>query len=217
MGGVGSVLRTRITNGKWGPWMTPPSFSYCFTNPDTGATMFDPFRFMLRRAHAQGTDLRLYVTPLHAAVRNLVGVLDLGERYEFWLRELVRINEEEAARAERPSYPLWDFSDGNTITRESIPLPGDLTPMRSYWDHSHYHRAAGDLILDRIFGYNDPTRPRPADFGVRLTADNIEAHLARSKAQLAAWAAANAELASQITHAARNLKSENRQAEATCW
>ena len=197
--------------------MTPPKFSYCFTNPDTGMSMFDPFRFMLRRAYAAGTDLRLYVTPLHAAVRKLVGEIGLEGRYEFWLKELVRINEEEAVHAERLPFPLWDFSDPNTITREAIPTPGDLTPMRWYWDHSHYHRATGDLLLDRIFGHNEPTRSLPTDFGVRLSADNIDTHLARSKAQLAAWAAANTELASQITNAALNLKSENRQAEATCW
>ena len=43
--------------------MTPPKFSYCFTNSETGMTLFDPFRFMLRRAYAEGTDLRLYMTP----------------------------------------------------------------------------------------------------------------------------------------------------------
>ena len=59
-------------------------------------TMFDPFRFMLRQAYAEGTDLRMFVTPVHAVVRTLQQALGLGERYEFWLRELVRINEEEA-------------------------------------------------------------------------------------------------------------------------
>jgi hypothetical protein len=77
-----------------------------------------------------------------------------------WLKELARINEEEAARAKRASYALWDFSISNTITREPIPLPGDLTPMRCYWDHSHYDKATGDLILDRIFDYSDPARSR---------------------------------------------------------
>ena len=69
---------------------------------------------MLRRAYAQGTDLRLYVTPLHAAMRELLVALGLGERYESWLRELVRINEQEAVRAGRQPLPLWDFSDPNT-------------------------------------------------------------------------------------------------------
>jgi len=38
-------------------------FQYCFTNTETGMTMFDPYRFMLRQAYANGTDVRLYVTP----------------------------------------------------------------------------------------------------------------------------------------------------------
>lgn len=216
LGGIGPSLRGRLTNGRWRPWMTPPKFSYCFTNSETGMTLFDPFRFMLRRAYAEGTDLRLYMTPLHAAVRKLVGAIGLDQRYEFWLKEIVRINEEEAARAKRPAFALWDFSAPSTITSEPIPAAGDLTPMRWYWDHSHYHRAAGDLILDRIFGYNEPTRHLPDDFGVQLTGKNIDAHLASSKAKLADWTTANTELASQITNAAQDLR-ENCQAEATCW
>ena len=82
---------------------------------------------MLRRAYAEGTDLRLFVTPNQAAIRRLfIDALGLGERYEFWLKELVRINESEAARAGRQPLPLWDFSDPNTITREPIPAMGDL-------------------------------------------------------------------------------------------
>ena len=141
----------------------------------------------------------------------------LGQRYEFWLKELVRINEEEAARAGRQPLPLWDFGYVNTITSEPIPATGDMTPMRWTWDYSHYRKAAGDLILDRIFDYRDPTRAVPDDFGVRLTSANIDAHLARSRSQLADWAAANPEFASEILAAAQNPKALNRQAEATCW
>ena len=98
-----------------------------------------------------------------------------------------------------------------------VPLPTDLTPMRWFWDYSHYRRAAGDLILDRVFGHSEPSRTLPADFGVRLTAENVDAHLARSKTKLTDWAATNPELASQIVAAAQNPKAQTRQAEATCW
>jgi hypothetical protein len=84
---------------------------------------------MLRRAYAQGTDLRLFVTPLHAAVRKLIEALGLGERYEYWLKELVRINGEEAARADREPFALWDFSNVNGITAEKVPSREDPTPM----------------------------------------------------------------------------------------
>ena len=104
--------------------MTPPKFSYCFTNSETGMTLFDPFRFMLRRAYAEGTDLRLYMTPLHAAVRKLVGAIGLDQRYEFWLKEIVRINEEEAARAKRPAFARLIQRPEHDHQRTDFPRPG---------------------------------------------------------------------------------------------
>jgi hypothetical protein len=217
LGGNGAPFFSRLSGGGWRPWLVPPKMMFCFTDPDRDVTPFDPFRFMLRRAYTERTDLRLFVTPNQAAVRSLLAALGLGERYEFWLRELVRINEEEATRAGREPLPVWDFSDPNTITRERIPLRGDLTPMQWYWEFSHYRKETGDLILDRIFDYHHPARALPADFGVRLTGENIHAHLARSREKLAEWAAENPKLAAQITAAARGPKSQSRQVGVTCW
>jgi hypothetical protein len=217
IGGTGPLLRGSLLSWRWYLWLRPPRFQYCFTNTETGMTMFDPYRFMLRQAYADGTDVRLYVSPMNTAVRELIDALGLGERYEFWLRELVRINEEEAARAERKPLPLWDFSDPNDITTETIPLDTNPAPMRWFWDASHIRKAAGDLILDRVLGYHSPERTVPADFGTLLTEANIKAHLASSQARRAQWAAANTELASKIAAAVRNPKAENRQAQAACW
>jgi hypothetical protein len=216
-GGVGGLFHANLTGWRWYVWLMPPRFMYCFTNTQTGMTTFDPYRFMLRRAYMEGTDLRLYVTPLNAAVQELVVALGLRERYEFWLKELVRINDEEAARGGREPLPLWDFGDVNTITREPIPQPTDPTLMRWFWDYSHYRKIAGDLILDRVLDHSDPSRDVPADFGVRLTGQNVDAQLARSKTKLADWTAANAELTSQIVIATGSPKAQTRQAEATCW
>ncbi len=77
--------------------------------------------------------------------------------------------------------------------------------MRWFWEHSHYRKITGDLVLDRVFGTTAPERPLPADFGVRLTAANIDAHIARAGTGLRAWAAANSDLVSPIVRAAPNL------------
>ena len=123
--------------------------------------------------------------------------LGLGERYEFWLRELVRINEEEAARAGRPPLPLWDFSDPNTITRRTgSSRPATLTPMRWFWEHSHYRKITGDLVLDRVFGTTRAGARRcRADFGVPADRGQYRrAYRARQNPSLRAWAAANSDL-----------------------
>ncbi|MDF0517598.1 hypothetical protein P0R31_10180 [Bradyrhizobium yuanmingense] len=214
VGGTTVVIRRLLKS--WNPILVAPKMQYCFTNPETGMTTFDPFRFMIRKAYAGGTDLRLFVTPLHAVVRATIEALGLGERYAFWLNELVRINEEEASRAGRHPFPLWDFSAPNSITTEPIPELGDRSPMRWFWERSHYRKQTGDLILDRIFDSTDPNRAVPADFGTRLTSANIDAHLTGIATNLANWSA-HSDLASQIAREVGKPGKFNRQAEATCW
>ena len=216
-GGNGRVFRNNVLSWRWYIWLMPPRYMYCFNNPDTGMSSFDAFRFLVRRAYERETDLRLFMTPLHTSVRQLFVALGLSDRYEFWQKELVKINEEEAARAGRKPFALWDFSDANSVTRETVPERPDLTPMRWFWEFSHYRHAAGNLVLDRIFGHGRPESAPPADFGVRLTGETINAHLAHSRTGIAAWAAANPEFAMQISGATQGPKVQNRQNKATCW
>ena len=180
-------------------------------------TSFDAYRFMLRQAFKDGTDARLFTPPLHASVRTLMRELGLEERYQFWLKQLVAINEEEARRAGRQPFPLWDFSDTNLVTTEAIPAPSDPRLMRWFFDISHHRQTAGDLILDRLLEHQEPGRTIPADFGVRLAGAIVDQHLARSEARRLDWVAANGPFVAQIVAAVRNPAAENRQAQATCW
>ena len=185
LGGNGVPLHRRLSSGGGSPWLVPPKVHpllHQFRN--AASRLFDsvslhaPPRICRRHGSAPVRD-----TQPDAAIRVLLDALGLGERYEFWLKELVRINESEAARAGRQPLPLWDFSAPNTITREPIPAIGDLTPMRWYWelfalpqgDRRSYSRP--HLRLPRTLA------PLPDDFGVALTGQNIDAHLARSRAQ----------------------------------
>jgi len=218
LGGTGKLIRGKLAPGDgYHLWLPPPGLQYCFANAETGRTTFDPFRFMLRRAYAEGTDLRLFTTPVLVEFLQFFREQGLYERYEFWLRELVRINAEEATRAGRQPFPLWHFGDVNQITSEPVPSATDPTPMAYYWDFAHYRKATGDLILDRVLSYRSPTRAVPDDFGVRLTAANVEAELTSTKAKLAGWASANADLATKIFDAARHPDARSRQSIATCW
>jgi hypothetical protein len=68
-----------------------------------------------------------------------------------------------------------------------------------------------------VLGYSEGERPLPADFGVRLTRTNVDAHIARARSALAAWASGNSDLVVPIVRAAQTLKTLNRQGEVTCW
>jgi len=217
LGGLGKLFHAHLINWRWYLWLMPPRFMYCFSNDRTGMTSFDAYRFMLRQAFKDGTDARLFTPPLHASVRTLMRELGLEERYQFWLKQLVAINEEEARRAGRQPFPLWDFSDTNLVTTEAIPAPSDPRLMRWFFDISHHRQAAGDLILDRLLEHQEPGRTIPADFGVRLAGAIVDQHLARSEARRLDWVAANGPFVAQIVAAVRNPAAENRQAQATCW
>ena len=166
---------------------------------------------MLRRAYPEGTDLRLSVTPeapvqtdRRAQSRRTLRVLAQGARPSTRRKRHGRTQ----------AVPLWDFSDLNTITGEPVPGRRDPTPTRWSWDFSHYRMAAGDLILERVLDHGEAGRDLPADFGVRLTGENVAAHVARNQTTLADWAAANTELASQIVATTRRPRARSRQAEA---
>ena len=59
--------------------------------------------------------------------------------------------------------------------------------MRWYLESSHYKKELGDLVLDRVFDYQSPSRYVPDDFGIRLTQGNIEAHLSKIRKDQEEW------------------------------
>lgn len=57
--------------------------------------------------------------------------------------------------------------------------------MENYADSSHYAKPVGDLVLNRILGYQE--NKVPADFGILITPENIESHLAKIRADREEW------------------------------
>ena len=97
--------------------------------------------------------------------------LHLAERwqlYEDWKREIVKM------------MPVWDFSGYNSITTEPI---GEQ--MNNYQDSSHFYPPIGDLILNRLVGYEEEKVPE--DFGILITPENVEAHLEKIRRDRAIW------------------------------
>ena len=130
------------------------------------------------RAHA--IDLRMFITPAHAHQMEISAEVGAWQKIEDGKRTLVRMLAADAARHPGAKvFPLWDFSGYSAITTESLPLPGSRREMNYYWDSSHFTQKVGDWVLDRLFQSQGGA---PADFGVELTADNIEDVLARIRA-----------------------------------
>lgn len=155
-----------------------PPYVESFFNQKSRMNVFDSFRRLVQISIRDNVDLRLAIGPSHARYFESYRLMGNWFLWEEWKRTLVRIVEEEAAKARVKSFPLWDFSGFNPLTMELVPPPNDKkTHMKWYFESSHYTTDLGDLVQDRVFDHKEPGRIVPDYFGVLITSRNIEGHL----------------------------------------
>jgi len=132
--------------------------------------VFSDFKEVIAICKKNHINLILYISPAHA---NLDGegivVSKNFALFEEWKRKITKISDD-------MKIPLWDFSGYNSITTEAV-----KTPMKNYWDSSHFTEKIGDLILAKILNNKDYISTVPISFGVKLTPETIESHLHQIK------------------------------------
>lgn len=121
---------------------------------------------------ANKISLKVFIDPLHATQYEAMRAAGLWSEFERWKREVVKIT------------PVWDFSGYNSITSEPI-----NNNMKYYFESSHYRKEVGDLVINRLFSYQEENAP--LDFGTFITLDNIESHLAKINDEREVWANKN--------------------------
>ena len=117
----------------------------------------DEIRETVNLLRVHGIRLIVFMNPIHKATYFAMGL----DRFLLSEKELSGITS------------FYDFSGLNSVTINNC----------CFNDTSHYRFNVGRLILARIF--NDGSVRVPDDFGVLVTRDNIEKHLADLKAQVA--------------------------------
>jgi hypothetical protein len=166
-------------------YLPAPTCSFAFSSPGQPSTLQD-MRSIIALAHARHIALKLFISPSHARQWEVIATAGLMDSWGNWKRALVQINIEEAARAHRAPFPLWDFSGYNAISTEAVPRDGDMkSTMRWYSDSSHYTIELGNLLLDRMTGTT--VKALPDDFGVLLTPATLENQLAAIRRGHAAY------------------------------
>jgi hypothetical protein len=126
------------------------------------------FKNIVELCQQKGITLKIFISPAHATDIETIDLMNQWDVYKQWKREIVKI------------IPVWDFSDINSITTEPI-----SSQMKNYVDYSHYRTQIGNLVLNRLFNYQE--NKLPADFGVYLTPDNVENQVNRIRQELALW------------------------------
>jgi hypothetical protein len=166
------------TRGMIRTTMLRPAMYRRFEGPKESLALFDE---MLDEAQAKGIKLVVVLPAAHAMQFEAEYVSGLWETNKTWRRFLV------AETAER-GIPLWDFATYHAAATSRLPLTPNDKPNPRWTDMSHQSQLLGEETLERV---RDAMQGRQGgwdpQFGVRLTPENIEAHLAALDAGRLAW------------------------------
>lgn len=154
-------------------------FLKAYAEFDYSQEKLDLFRQLVKDCQANNINLYVFISPIHVQLLEVIRIVGLYPTYEQWQRDLVNILSEETGNASTVKTVLWDFSGYNSITTESLPSSTSKRPMLWYYDSSHYNQAVGELILQSIFSPYEKSQIVPSDFGVVLTPETVESHLAQ--------------------------------------
>jgi len=128
-------------------------------------------------------DLRIFLTPSHAYQFEITAAAGGWAAVEHGKQALVNLLATDAQNnPDKAPIPLYDFNQYSIVTTEAPPARGSHDEMHFYWDSSHFKEIVGDWVLDRIFGVARVESPLPADFGQRLTAENIVRNIEQLRA-----------------------------------
>jgi len=159
-------------------FLTPrPQSTIYYSNIVLNETVFADFNSILELCRQRGIDVRLYINPAHAHLDG-EGIRAVGKWgvFEDWKRRITSI-------AAQHQVPLWDFSGYNSVTTEKVG-----SPMKNYWDSSHFTELVSDWIIRRMFNNGGGI---PDDFGVLLTPRNINRHLESIRIDRESYVASN--------------------------
>lgn len=110
---------------------------------------------------ATSLTITIIVPPIHAVQLEAIHAAGLWHLFEDWKRGLSGI-------CESIQVGCWDFAGYSPTTTESLDKPSV-----NFGDSSHFTPQIGRRILMRASGQDTNS-----DFGVRMTADSIDSHLA---------------------------------------
>lgn len=122
---------------------------------DSMTQTLESIREIVALAMKNNSKLTVFINPIH----NTTYLAADREQFLTFKKKLAAIT------------PYYDFSGLNSITMNNY----------YYYETSHYREMVGDMMLKSMYGA--PSVSVPADFGVLVTARNVEAHLAALRSQ----------------------------------
>ena len=164
-------------------------YSRIYSHYEFSEEYLNDFKNIVEICNKNNIELKVFISPSHATQWETIYIAEKWDTFERWKREVVKV------------IPLWDFSGYNSVTSEEI-----KEDMDNYRDSSHYTKSIGDLIINRIFSYQQEQVPK--DFGILLTPQNIELHLAEIRSQQKVWRKENPEEVEMVKEIKESVTSQ---------
>lgn len=79
--------------------------------------------------------------------------------------------------------------------------------MQWYWEAGHYKREVGELVLARMLADTRSGGHAPSGFGIKLNRQNLEPHLAATRAGQQAYQRARQDEIAELENLAQSVRS----------
>jgi len=149
------------------------------------------FAEMVRLAKSRGVEVEVYFAPIHYWLHYM-------RRYDGPVGHTSSKLQFELKRRIAQIHDFWDFNQYNRISAESVDHADHFIDM------IHYRPVTGEGVLAIMNGHQ--RSDLPADFGVKVTKQTIEKHLAEFDAGLDRWERDHEEDATLIRNTYKNSK-----------
>ena len=146
--------------------------------PELNEKCFGEFERIAELCHERGVELKIYVPPTHAEAA--IAYEDCLTTYGAWLKRLAEIAE------------LWTFFEVDELAAAPV-AAGEFSEQTNeyFWDSIHHKDNVGTWIAARLHGR--AASGMPENFGLELTAGNLDAYLGKLQSELRARKAAHPE------------------------
>lgn len=124
-----------------------------YANYEFSPEYMEMFKKIVNYCHKNSINLYVYISPVYYQHFYAIKEAGLQSEFEKFKRELAKITD------------FIDFTGVNSITSNKD----------NFWDSSHLRKKHTDLVMAKLFKH--ASNSSPANFGVRVTKENIEAHL----------------------------------------
>ena len=150
------------------------------------------FADILRFAHQQNIETRLFITPEHIFMVDLWSRLGYGELWSEFHRRLVTVNNGVAKEMGAEPFPLFGFSQMRGVVDEPIRKVRDAK-LSLFTDGAHFRPILGNQIMAGVWTDG-------SDVGARLDADSVELYLSQVDQVRREFETANVKVTAVLRH-----------------